>query len=331
MLAAQSHERGRDSPSTVMPAAATAGRGRERFRGSLHRLVEGTSANDGVDHRTSAGTASHADTQSRARRTVDSPDGMQWMLSARWIVWTIASPETSPRPARPPLRQELKRALRGRKSARPRPTSAETTRPGDAWKVVALAIICVPTRMSISRREAGEEREGPLPARNPIHTTIRVRKFLSELLLDFLVPKPARSRYGAATCGRLRDHHGVVAVVALGAPIRRARWTVSEIVQLDSRSCPALAAEHGRRIAAAIEKTSTCSCRARRSSIAAARSRLMITSVPGRRIPPHVDEPDGGHGPIEDAPVERACAYFRRPRSDRSHGRVAHPATQARS
>jgi hypothetical protein len=31
----------------------------------------------------------------------------------------------------------------------------------------------------------------------------------------------------------------------------------------------------------------------------------MITSGPVGVFLPHVDEPDGGHGPIEDAPVER--------------------------
>ena len=190
--------------------------------------------------------------------------------------------------------------------ARPSPTSAEITPTsvtlGKSWP---LAIICVPTRTSISPAAKRCESARRLPLRRTVSRSTRATRASGKALAHSAstrsVPKPTRSRYGAAHFARLRHRHRVVAVVAACRGRVPRVCTVSDTLQLGHSSVAALPAEDGRGEAAAVEQDERPARRARDAPpCAAAAGSDHVRSLLAHLLA-HVDESTRRQRPIEHA------------------------------
>ena len=148
-----------------------------------------------------------------------------------------------------------------RKSASPSPTSAEITPTSvTCGKSCPLAIICVPTSTSISRRVNRLSSSARLPRRRMVSRSIRPMRASgnSVPISDSTrsVPNPMCSRYGAAHERALLRHDArVVAVVAQRAPLAAAGVHGERHAALRAiDGAAALPAEDRGRIPAAIEQ-----------------------------------------------------------------------------
>ncbi len=176
----------------------------------------------------------------------------------------IASPGSSPRPARPTTcvsSWNVRSAAR--KSARPRPTSAETTPTsvtrGKSWP---LAIICVPTSTSISpRAEPREQRRRPRRACRIVSRSSRATRAAgtrgAHLLLDPLGAEAGllEVRRGALRAGR--RHASPSSCSSGSGRARRPRARVDRQRDAAVRAldrAAALPAEDRRREAAAVQQ-----------------------------------------------------------------------------